>query len=99
MFVMREVLSCKPGKVGELRKKFEALNAIIKRLGFQPMAIMTDVAGANFWTLVLESEASSVDAFFAMETKVMGEKEAQQAMAGYHDLVVSGRREIFRKGA
>jgi hypothetical protein len=27
----------------------------------------------------------------------MADKDAQQAMAGYHDLVVNGRREVFRK--
>jgi hypothetical protein len=29
----------------------------------------------------------------------MADKDAQQAMAGYHDLVVNGRRELFRKGS
>jgi hypothetical protein len=99
MFVVREVLQCKPGKVGELRKKFEALNVTVKRLGFPPFTIMTDVSGENFWTLVLESEMSSVDAFFAMEEKVMSEKDAQQTMVGYHDLVTNGRREIFKKAS
>jgi len=97
MFVMREVLQCKPGKVGELTKKFVALNAIVKQKGFQPFTMMTDVTGEHFWTLVLEFEADSVDAFFAMEDQVMADQDARQAMAGYHDLVVHGRREVFRK--
>ena len=53
MFVMREVLQCKAGKVGELKKRFLALNAIVKQKGFEPFTIMTDVAGEHFWTLVL----------------------------------------------
>jgi hypothetical protein len=97
MFVMREVLVCKPGKVGELKKKFKALNAIVTKKDFPPFAIMTDVAGENFWTLVLEMESDSVAAFFTMEEQVMADKEAQQVMAGYHDLVVGGRREVFRR--
>ena len=97
MFVMREVLVCKPGKVGELKKKFKALNAIVTKKDFPPFAIMTDVAGENFWTLVLEMESDSVAAFFTIEEQVMADKEAQQIMAGYHDLVVSGRREVFRR--
>jgi hypothetical protein len=97
MFVFREVMQCKPGKVGELRKKFQALNAILTRSGYQPFTIMTDVSGENFWTLVLQSEMPSVDAFFAMEEKVMSDTEAQQVMSGYHDLVLNGRREIFKK--
>lgn len=97
MFVMREVLQCKPGKVGELKKKFRALNVIVQQKQFPPFTIMTDVAGEQFWTLVLEMESDSLEAFLAMEEQVMADKDAQQAMAGYHDLVVSGRREVFRK--
>lgn len=97
MFVMREVLQCKPGGVGELKKKFLALNAIVKQKGFAPFTIMTDVAGEHFWTLVLETEADSVDTFVTMEDQVMADRDAQQAMAGYHDLVVNGRRELFRR--
>jgi hypothetical protein len=96
MFVMREVLQCKPGKVGELKKRFLALNAVVKQKGFEPYTIMTDVAGEHFWTLVLETQADSVDTFFTMEDQVMADKDAQQAMAGYHELVVHGRREVFR---
>jgi hypothetical protein len=97
MFVMREVLQCKPGKVGDLKKKFRALNAIVTKKNFPPFAILTDVAGEHFWTLVLEMESDSLAAFFAMEEEVMADQEARQAMAGYHDFVVSGRREVFRK--
>jgi hypothetical protein len=55
------------------------------------------VAGEHFWTLVLETQADSVDTFFTMEEQVMADKDAQQAMAAYHELVVHGRREVFRK--
>jgi len=96
MYVFREVLQCKPGKVGELRKKFQALNGVLTQLGYPPFELMTDAMGENFWTLVAESKAESPDAFFAMEEKVMGEEEARQIMNGYHDLVVSGRREVFK---
>jgi hypothetical protein len=97
MFVMREVLRCKPGKVGELKKKFQALNAVVKRRDLPGFTIMTDVAGDHFWTLVLQFEADSPEAFFAMEEQVMADAEARQVMAGYHDLVLSGSRELFRK--
>ena len=38
-----------------------------------------------------------MDTFVTMEDQVMADKDAQQAMAGYHELVVHGRREVFRK--
>lgn len=97
MFVMREVLRCKPGKTGELKKKFQALNAVMENKRFPGFTIMTDVAGDHFWTLVLQFEADSLEAFFTMEEQIMADAEARQAMAGYHDLVLSGNREVFRK--
>ena len=97
MFVMREVLRCKPGKIGELKKKFQTLNGIVQKKHYPGFTIMTDVAGDHFWTLVLQFEADSLEAFLAMEQQIMGDAEARQAMAGYHDLVLSGNREVFRK--
>ena len=47
--------------------------------------------------LLIASEADSVDTFLRMEDEVMTDEDAQQAMAGYHDLIVSGRRDVFRK--
>jgi hypothetical protein len=96
MYVIRDVMNCKPGKVGELVKKFAALNPVMIRLGYKPARIMTDVSGEPFWTAVFELEAPTLDAFRDMEDKVMADKEAQSAFFGYHELVVSGRREIFK---
>ncbi len=62
----------------------------------EPFRILTDVTGEPFWTLVLENEARSLNDFLQMEEKVMADDEARQAMSGYHDLVVAGRREIYR---
>ncbi len=95
MYLIREVLYCKPGKVRALVDKFKALGAVMKGMGFEPFRLYTDVSGEQFWTLVLESESDSVDASRQMEASVMGNKQAQEAMAGYHDLVVQGRREIY----
>ena len=95
MFVIREVMNCKPGKVGELKKKFKALASVMERMGFTPFRLMTDVSGEPFWTLVSETEIGSLNDFVEMETKVMADGEAQKAMSGYHELLVSGRREIY----
>lgn len=95
MVMIREVLSCRPGQVRNLVSKFKALNDIMGGMGHDPFRIYTDVAGEEFWTLVLERDYESVEAALAMEGEVMSEPEAQKAMEGYHDLVVRGRREIF----
>ena len=96
MYIVREIMHCKPGKVGELNKKFQALNAVLRRLGEKPFRLLTDVSAEQFWTLVIENEYDSLDAGPALEARVMADPEAQQAMAGYHDLVVRGRREIYK---
>lgn len=96
MYLIREVLNCRPGKVGELLKKFKPLNAVMVRMGVKPFRLFTDVSGERFWTLVLETEVESLGAFADMESSVMADPEAQQAMSGYHDLVVRGRREIYK---
>lgn len=96
MFMVREVLSCKPGKVGALVTKFKALCEVMEAIELAPFRIYTDVAGEPFWTLVLEREFGSLDEVPELESRVMSDERAQSAMAGYHDLVVSGRREIYK---
>ncbi len=96
MYLIREVMNCKPGKVGEMKKKFKAISTVMTRMNYKPFRIFTDVSGEQFWTLVAESEAKTFDDFLAMENKVMGDPEAQKAMAGYHELVERGRREIYK---
>lgn len=96
MYLVREVLSCKPGKVGELVKKFKALGEVMESMDIEPFRIYTDLVAEQFWTLVLEHQYESLDDAPALEAKVMADERAQAAMAGYHDLVRSGRREIFR---
>ena len=96
MFKVREIVSCKPGKVGAMVTKFKAVNEVRQAMGFAPVRIFTDVAGERFWTLVLEHEYASLDEFQEAEAKVMSEEGAQAAMAGYHDMLISGRRELYK---
>lgn len=95
MYLFREVVYCKPGKVRALVEKFKALGGVMKGMGFEPFRIYTDVSGERFWTLVLESESETLEAFRDMEATVMANKESQEVMAGYHDLALEGRREIY----
>jgi hypothetical protein len=96
MFLVREVMYCKPGQVKPTVEKFKALAAVVKKAGYSPFRIYTDVSGEQFWTIVLESEAADLGAYQEMEQKVMGMEDAQKAMAGYHDHVTAGRREIYK---
>ena len=71
MYLVREVLNCRPGKVGEMIRRFKALSAVLKRMGYKPFRLSSDVSGERFWTLVAETESESLDAFFEMEKKVI----------------------------
>lgn len=96
MYMVREILTCRPGKVGEMVDKFKALGKVMQDAGVKPFRIYTDVATERFWMLVLESEYENLDDIPATESKVMGQEAARTIMAGYHDLVIEGRREIYR---
>lgn len=96
MHMIREIMHCQPGKVRDMVTKFKSLNGVMKRMGFKPFRIYTDVSGEQFWTVVAQSEADSLNDFLEMEDKVMADAEARKAMADYHDLVENGRREIYR---
>jgi hypothetical protein len=96
MYVIREVLHCRPGKVRPMVEKFRAISHALKELGHEPMRLLTDVTGEPFWTIVAEVSVARIDDFFAVEHKLMANESLRTTMADYHDLVESGRREIYR---
>ena len=96
MYVIREVVQCRPGKVRQLIEKFGALSTAVKEMGGNPFRLLTDVTGEPFWTLVAETEVEKIDDFFALEQRLRHNEVVGKAMEGYHDLVERGRREVFR---
>ena len=96
MYVIREVVHCKPGKVHQMVEKFRAIGTVMKDMGHEPLRLLTDVTGEPFWTVVAEAEVEKIDDFFAMEQELMANEVLGRIMADYHDLVDGGRREIYR---
>jgi hypothetical protein len=96
MYVIREVLHCKPGKVRQMADKFRSLSATLKDMGHPPLRLLTDVTGEPFWTVVAEATVERIDDFFAIEQTLMANETLRKTMADYHDLVENGRREIYR---
>jgi hypothetical protein len=96
MYVIREVLHCKPGKVRSMVEKFKYLSTALKEMGGDDLRLLTDVAGDPFWTVVAEVKVEKIDDFFAFEQELRANESLLKTMADYHDLVESGRREIFR---
>jgi hypothetical protein len=95
MFVIRDIMYCRPGKARPMVQKFLALNKLGKNVGFGAMRIMTDVSAERYWTVVSEMEVPSLEQYTEMTRKAMENKDFQEAMKDYHDLVEHGRREIY----
>ena len=96
MYVIREVLHCKPGKVREMVDKFKAISSAAEGIGQRPLRLLTDVTGEPFWTVVAEAQVDEIDDFFALEQRLRTNETLRKAMADYHELVDGGRREIYR---
>jgi hypothetical protein len=95
MFLIRDIMYCKPGKVRAMVDKFKALNKLGAKMGFGEMRIMTDVSAERYWTVVSEMEVPSIEEYTETSRKSMQTPEFQEAMKGYHDLIEYGRREIY----
>ena len=96
MYIIRETLNCKPGKVRPLIDRFRTLSAALEKTGRPPLRLLTDVSGDSFWTLIAEVTVPTVDDFFSVEESLMAEESVRSAMTGYHELVERGRRDIYR---
>ena len=95
MYLVRDVMYCKPGQARRMVQKFLAISKLGQKMGFGPMRVMTDVTAERYWTVVSEMEVESLEKYTEMTRKTMEIKEFQEAMKGYHDHVDHGRREIY----
>jgi hypothetical protein len=96
MYVIREVLHCKPGKVRQMVDKLRGISTVLKDMGHEPLRLLTDVTGEPFWTIVAEANVEKIEDFFDVEQTLMANESLRKTMADYHDLVQDGRREIYR---
>ena len=100
MFMVREIMYCKPGKVRPMVEKFTAMSKLSEKLGMPRMKIMTDFCAEQFWTVVAEMEVADIGAFEKMMSNPPGSpgdmKKFEEIMTGYHDLIDHGRRETYR---
>ena len=96
MYLIREIMYCKPGKVRPMVDKFLAMSKIGESAGMPKMRIMTDVSAEQYWTIISEMEVESLDGFMSMDMGEEEMKEFEKIMEGYHDLVDHGRREIYK---
>ena len=95
MYLIRDIMYCKPGKARPMVEKFKSVARLGEKVGFGRMRVMTDVTAERYWTVVTEMEVDSLERYTEMTRKAMENKELQEVMKDYHDLVDHGRREIY----
>ena len=93
MFIIRETFTAKPGNASKLAKMFrEAFSAT--PLG-NTVRIMTDFVGP-FNTVVLETEAEDLSTYEKRMQEYMNDAKLREKMAGYTEMYLAGKREIYR---
>jgi hypothetical protein len=100
MYLIRDVMYCKPGKVRPMVEKFLTMSKLSERMGMPRMKVMTDFCAEQYWTIVSEMEVADLASFEKMMSAPQGSAEDlkafEEAMKGYHDLVDHGKREIYK---
>ena len=96
MYLAREIMHCKPGHAKDLVANFKELSKVFEKKGLPKFRILTDVAGEQYWTVVVEQEVKDLDEHAEMARQTMTDPDAQRVMKNYHDFVESGRREFYK---
>lgn len=100
MYLIRELMYCKPGKVRAMVDKFIAMSKLSEKVGMPRMRIMTDFSAERYWTVVAEMKVADLQTFERMMASPQGSaedmKKFEEIMSGYHDLVDHGKREIYK---
>jgi hypothetical protein len=95
MIIVHDIFICKPGQASKLAKKFkEAMTGNTDLVN-----IMTDLSG-QYNKVVMVSKYESLTAWeeswekYKQNSEEM--KKMTEAMAGYHDMYLTGSREIYQ---
>ena len=94
MIIVHDIFICKPGNASKFAKLFKEVMADNKEL----VHIMSDVTG-EFNKVVMVTQYYSLAAYEQSFQKYMQDSEEVKAikekMKGYHELYLSGSREIY----
>lgn len=92
MLIVRETFTAKPGMASKLAKMFREMS---KEMSGPRSRVLTDFVG-SYNTVVWEVEVGSLGEFEKMMKEYAEKPDAGAKMAGYTDMYVTGRREIYR---
>lgn len=95
MIHVHDIVVCKPGNASRLAKKFkEAMESAPELVG-----IYTDMTG-QYNRVIMVTKFESLTAYELSWEKMKEDTEAMKkmeaAMTGYHDMYLTGSREIFQ---
>ena len=95
MIIVHDIFICKPGNASKMAKKFKvAMEGKIDLVN-----IMTDMTG-SFNKVVMVSQYENLTAYeeswkqYEQNSGAM--KKMKEAMEGYHDMYLTGSREIYQ---
>ena len=91
MIQVRETFIAKPGQASKLARMFVE---VLKDAPWRTR-VLTDLVG-QFNTVCMETEAASIGEFEARMKEYMSNAEMRSKMAGYTDMYLKGKREIFQ---
>ena len=95
MIIVHDIFICKPGNASKLAKLFK--EAMTPNL--EVVNIMTDLTG-DFNKVVMVSQYEGLAAYEQNFQKYMQDneemKKMKEKMKGYHDLYLTGSREIYQ---
>jgi heme-degrading monooxygenase HmoA len=95
MIIVHEIFVCKPGNASKLAKMFKEAMAGNEEL----VNIMTDMTG-QYNRVIMVSQYESLKAYEQSWEKYMQNseemKKMQEKMQGYHDMYLTGSREIYK---
>jgi predicted translin family RNA/ssDNA-binding protein len=95
MIIVHDSFVCKPGNASKLAKLFKEVMGNNEEV----LNIMTDMTG-QFNRVIVVSQYENLTAYEQSWDKMMANEEQmkkmQEAMKGYHDMYLTGSREIYR---
>lgn len=95
MIVVHDIFICKPGNASKLAKLFKEAMNTMEDLD----CIMTDMTG-QYNKVVMVTKYENLTAYEKSFEKYMQDsdemKKIKEMMKGYHEMYISGSREIFR---
>ena len=96
MYMSRDIMHCAPGKAKEIVERFRKMSDAMKSKGYPAVRTYTDVCGERYWTVVMEQDVKSLDELAEMARTAMADPGIAGILAGYHQFVLEGRRELYR---